>query len=274
MSQLLCGYTKRPQVVEAFRVEKDFVYVMINLRGYFRLDGFQYTPGSTPESTRFEFKDITSVNYLWANIDPTLVRRMVDMKLWFHLNDTTTRSDILVGVTYGEEDNVDQVKAYTVSNSKAKFEDIDLKPLNINVYKYEPNADPNNLMSLLAKFPQQDIETRIHAINYFPVEDWRQLPERYFVYYLEKRPAQVVPTAPEPDTEFRRHIFVKGKADFGHGLETDWHLDNSSGRCFSQNVVNASFTLTHADQYNILLDSKGVPVFGVFTFDLIEFSND
>ena len=53
----------------------------------------------------------------------------------------------------------------------------------VNMYTYVPAEDPINLMSLLAKFPEDDIDKNIKAIVSFPFNR-QTIPFRFFVYYL------------------------------------------------------------------------------------------
>ena len=56
----------------------------------------------------------------------------------------------------------------------------------VSMYTYKPSPhteDPLNLVALLAKFPEDDIDKNIKAIVSFPFNR-ETIPYRFFVYYL------------------------------------------------------------------------------------------
>lgn len=65
-------------------------------------------------------------------------------------------------------------------------DDVILEEFNINLYKYIPNEDQMNLMTLFIKFPQEDIQNQMKAILTFPTEDQNYIYPKLFAYYFGK----------------------------------------------------------------------------------------
>ena len=56
------------------------------------------------------------------------------------------------------------------------------KTFNIDPYTTDPKKDKHNLMAILAKFPEDQIDTNIKAVLSFPSNE-KSLSKRFFVYY-------------------------------------------------------------------------------------------
>ncbi|XP_054159481.1 uncharacterized protein LOC128957702 [Oppia nitens] len=175
----------------------------------------------------------------------------------------------LIGFNQTFMDTIEQYDAYRfpidISNEKKL---IDLKSaikINTNIYKYIPQEDEYNLMTLVVKFPQEDINNRIHAITSLPTIRTVKYG-RYYVYYMEKPRKSL--NLEEGVFQFRRHLFEPQMVNYETYDEMDWaYIDNNNitEKCIIQNYVNASTVLNPNTGY--------VQNYG-YMFQIIEFINN
>ncbi|CAG2117022.1 unnamed protein product [Medioppia subpectinata] len=240
----ICGPNNLPQVVEAFRIGTANEVILISSDGS---KNTYYEAKYTYKATTHElsFTDLTELDPKWTQnaVNQTVVNMVRGIGLWFPLGND------LLAVTNQKEDDIDQLIAYKIPATTAAIESINpINRVNVNLYKYKPNEDPDNIMTLFLKFPQEDLHNRIQAIINSPIDSASGLQRRYFVYYYDKLPAgQPLPTGADvKGWNIRRHIIIAKPVSYGSQHEIDWtHDKNSSKDCeiiFSN--VTAGFTLS------------------------------